>query len=155
MKNVIEQDEEFYCDSQLNEDICPASPTMQLSEDTAAFRHGSNLLTPKQELVHNEPADQALLSNSSASSCCSSSDISAKGGFDSLSLSPEFESESYSSSPNGHQKSALNGMQMTLQENYLEMGLNCQSRMKMPMVPTMIIWIVHQSLEKIWNMKWC
>ncbi|KAF3620785.1 putative serine/threonine-protein kinase AtPK2/AtPK19-like [Capsicum annuum] len=122
MKNVIEQDEEFYCDSQLNEDICPASPTMQLSEDTAAFRHGSNLLTPKQELVHNEPADQALLSNSSASSCCSSSDISAKGGFDSLSLSPEFESESYSSSPNGHQKSALNGMQMTLQENYLEMG---------------------------------
>ncbi|PHU22452.1 hypothetical protein BC332_07559 [Capsicum chinense] len=122
MKNVIEQDEEFYCDSQLNEDICPASPTMQLSEDTAAFRHGSNLLTPKQELVRNEPADQALLSNSSASSCCSSSDISAKGGFDSLSLSPEFESESYSSSPNGHQKSALNGMQMTLQENYLEMG---------------------------------
>ncbi|XP_055828306.1 protein NETWORKED 4B [Solanum dulcamara] len=126
MKNVIEQDEEYYSAQkgpyQLNEDICPASPPMQLSEDTAAFRHGSNLLTPKQKLVLNEAADQALLSNSSASSCCSSSDVSAKEGFDSSLLSPEFDSESYSSSPDGNQKSALSGVQTTLQEDYLELG---------------------------------
>ncbi|XP_059300804.1 protein NETWORKED 4B-like [Lycium ferocissimum] len=127
MENVIEQDVEYYsaqkCDSQLNEDICPAS----LSEDAAVFQHGSNLLTPKQKLVHNEAADQAFLSNSSASSCCSSSDASAKEGFDSSSLSREFDSESYSSSPGGHRKSALSGVQMTLQENYLEMGTKLPS----------------------------
>ncbi|KAJ8537176.1 hypothetical protein K7X08_035577 [Anisodus acutangulus] len=132
MENVIEHDVEYYSaqkgDSQLNEDICPASPPMQLSEDTAAFQHGSNLLTPKQKLVHNEAADQALLSNSSASSCCSSSDVSAKEGFDSSSLSPEFDSESYSSSPDGHRKSALSGVQKTLQENCLENGTKLPSK---------------------------
>ncbi|MCD7448007.1 hypothetical protein HAX54_036827 [Datura stramonium] len=132
MENMIEQDVEYYSaqkgDSQLNEDICPASFPMLLSEDTAASQHGSNLLTPKQKLVHNEAADQALLFNSSASSCCSSSDISAKEGFDSSSLSPEFDSECYSLSPDGHQKSALSGVQMTLQENYLEMGTELPSR---------------------------
>ncbi|XP_004235221.1 protein NETWORKED 4B [Solanum lycopersicum] len=125
MKNVIEQDEVYYSavkgPYQLNEDICPASPPMQLSEYTAAFQHGSNLLTPKQKLVCNDAADLALLSNSSASSCSSSSGISAKEGFDSLSLTPEFDSESYSSSPDEHQKSALGGVKTTLQEDYLEM----------------------------------
>ncbi|KAH0689499.1 hypothetical protein KY289_016857 [Solanum tuberosum] len=125
MKNVIEQDEVYYSavkgPYQLNEDICPAFPPMQLSEDSAAFQHGSNLLTPKQKLVCNEAADLALLSNSSASSCSSSSDISAKEGFDSLTLTPEFDSESYSSSPDEHQKSALSGVKTTLQGDYLEM----------------------------------
>ncbi|KAL3341788.1 hypothetical protein AABB24_026022 [Solanum stoloniferum] len=125
MKNVIEQDEVYYSavkgPYQLNEDICPASPPMQLSEDTAVFQHGSNLLTPKQKLVCNEAADLALLSNSSASSCSSSSDISTKEGFDSLTLTPEFDSESYSSSPDEHQKSALSGVKTTLQGDYLEM----------------------------------
>ncbi|XP_060181614.1 protein NETWORKED 4B isoform X2 [Lycium barbarum] len=130
MENVIEQDVEYYsaqkCDSQLNEDICPAS----FSEDAAVFQHGSNLLSPKQKLVHNEAADQALLSNSSASSCCSSSDISAKEGFDCSTLSPEFDSESYSSSPDGCQKSALSGVQMSLQENYLKMGTKLPGKNK-------------------------
>ncbi|KAL3373351.1 hypothetical protein AABB24_005378 [Solanum stoloniferum] len=125
MKNVIEQDEVYYSavkgPYQLNEDICPAFPPMQLSEDSAAFQHGSNLLTPKQKLVCNEAADLALLSNSSASSWSSSSDISAKEGFDSLTLTPEFDSESYSSSPDEHQKSALSGVKTTLQGDYLEM----------------------------------
>ncbi|KAH0761592.1 hypothetical protein KY290_017665 [Solanum tuberosum] len=125
MKNVIQQDEVYYSavkgPYQLNEDICPAFPPMQLSEDSAAFQHGSNLLTPKQKLVCNEAADLALLSNSSASSCSSSSDISAKEGFDSLTLTPEFDSESYSSSPDEHQKSALSGVKTTLQGDYLEM----------------------------------
>ncbi|XP_049396714.1 protein NETWORKED 4B [Solanum stenotomum] len=125
MKNVIEQDEVYYSavkgPYQLNEDICPAFPPMQLSEDSSAFLHGSNLLTPKQKLVCNEAADLALLSNSSASSCSSSSDISAKEGFDSLTLTPEFDSESYSSSPDEHQKSALSGVKTTLQGDYLEM----------------------------------
>ncbi|KAH0702374.1 protein NETWORKED 4B [Solanum tuberosum] len=125
MKNVIQQDEVYYSavkgPYQLNEDICPAFPPMQLSEDSAAFQHGSNLLTPKQKLVCNEAADLALLSNLSASSCSSSSDISAKEGFDSLTLTPEFDSESYSSSPDEHQKSALSGVKTTLQGDYLEM----------------------------------
>lgn len=132
MKNVTEQDEVYYSAQkgpyQLNEDICPASPPMQLSEDTAAFQHGSNLLTPKQKLVRNEAADQALLSNSSASSCCSSSDISAKEGADSSLLSPEYDSVSYSSSPDGHQKSVFSGVETTLQEDYLEMGTELLSK---------------------------
>ncbi|XP_009603472.1 uncharacterized protein LOC107761567 [Nicotiana tabacum] len=131
MDNVIEQDVEYSAqtgESQQNEDLCTASLPVQRSEDAASFLNGSSLLTPNQKLVHNEGADEALLSNSSASSCYSSSDISVKEGFESSSLSPEFDLESYSSSPDGHRKLALSGAQMTLQGNYLDMGTKLPSK---------------------------